>query len=62
MDAIRSLPLVTEIARDDTAPPPRPARHLWPLMGDIASARAGVPELLIQWRRAEGDSDPDPQL
>ena len=39
----------------------RPApRRLHPpiLMGDIVTARAGVPELLIQAARAEGRDDP----
>jgi hypothetical protein len=33
----------------------------WPLMADILSHRAGIPEHLIRWRRAEGNPDPDPQ-
>jgi hypothetical protein len=40
----------------------RPASHDWPLMGDIVSARGGVPEHLIRWRRAEDQTDPEPQL
>jgi hypothetical protein len=31
------------------------------LIGDIATARAGVPELLIQMARSENREDPDPQ-
>jgi hypothetical protein len=31
-------------------------------MGDIVSARGGVPEHLIRWRRAEGEPDPAPAL
>ena len=42
--------------------PARPPRHDWPLMGDIVSARGGVPEHLIRWRRAEGEPDPEPDL
>ncbi|MBT8456098.1 MAG: hypothetical protein HKO95_05675 [Rhodobacteraceae bacterium] len=48
-------------AEAETAPEPKP-RHSWPLMGDVASARGGVPEVLIQWRRAQGEDDPAPQL
>ncbi len=62
MDTLRQAPFALPTAETDDAPAPRPARHLWPLMGDIASARGGVPEILIQWRRAEGMDDPDPQL
>ena len=64
MDALRHFPsdLASAEATAGDAQPPRPARHLWPLMGDVASARGGVPEILIQWRRAEGANDPDPQL
>ena len=42
--------------------PGRPRAADWPLMGDIVSARGGVPEHLIRWRRDEGEPDPDPQL
>ena len=42
-----------------TSHPPKPT---WVLMGDVASFRAGVPEHLIQWNRAKGEKDPDPQL
>ena len=31
-------------------------------MGDITGFRGGVPEHLIQWRRAAGEEDPEPQL
>lgn len=48
-------------AAEATGEPPR-RRAGWPLMGDVASARAGVPELLIQWRRAQGLADPAPML
>lgn len=34
----------------------------WPLMGDVVTVRAGVPEALILWRRARGESLPDPDL
>jgi hypothetical protein len=45
---------------DVPVPTPRPVpRPL--LIGDIATARAGVPELLIQMARAENRDDPDPQ-
>lgn len=49
------------LPREDEAKrlPPKPT---WPLMGDVASFRAGVPEALIQWRRARGEDDPAPQL
>ncbi|MEM0947524.1 MAG: hypothetical protein AAGK37_08980 [Pseudomonadota bacterium] len=62
MDTVRTLPFDLDApAAEDSAPGPL-HRHLWPLMGDIASARAGVPELLIQWRRAEGADDLDPHV
>ena len=41
--------------------PPR-AKPSWALMGDISGFRGGVPEHLIQWRRAAGEEDPEPQL
>ena len=44
---------------DATEPPP--PRSDWVLMGDVVSARGGVPEVLIRWRRAQGESDPAPQ-
>ena len=53
----QSLPLPAE--REAERQPPKPT---WPLMGDVASFRAGVPEALIQWRRAQGEDDPAPQL
>ena len=34
----------------------------WPMISDLGSFRAGVPETLIQWRRARGESRPDPML
>ena len=40
---------------------PRPAQHLWPLMGDITSAHADVPDLLIHWARARSEDDPLPR-
>ncbi len=46
----------------DEARPAAPRKADWPLMGDIVSHRAGVPEHLIRWRRAEGDTDPEPML
>ncbi len=45
----------------DTPAPARPRVHDPPLIGDIVTSRAGVAEHLIQWRRAEGEDDPDPQ-
>ncbi|MDU8945303.1 hypothetical protein [Ovoidimarina sediminis] len=38
-----------------------PRRHPPLLMGDIVAHRCGVPELLIQWRRAQGEEDPIPR-
>ncbi len=50
-----------ETVSQDTAP--RTHRtHDAPLIGDIVSARGGVPEHLIQWCRARNDDDPDPML
>lgn len=40
-------------------PRPRVAAD-WPLIGDIVSHRAGLPEHLIRWRRAEGREAPLP--
>ncbi|MEM1066880.1 MAG: hypothetical protein AAGJ74_15375 [Pseudomonadota bacterium] len=40
----------------------KPPRTSWALMGDIGAARGGVPEILIEWRRARGEDDPAPQL
>ncbi|MEM7753120.1 MAG: hypothetical protein AAF230_06885 [Pseudomonadota bacterium] len=37
--------------------PPKPD---WPLMSDVSMIRAGVPEALIQWRRARGETPPQP--
>ena len=51
----------TALLREGESPPPRRAAG-WPLMGDITGHRGGVPEHLIQWRRAEGEHDPAPQL
>ena len=46
------------VERDRPAPAPKAS---WPLMGDIVSHRAGIPEHLIQWRRAENAPDPIPE-
>jgi hypothetical protein len=54
---LRSLPGLT-VAESQ---PRQSAIRDWPLMGDILSARGGVPEHLIRWRRAEGADDPRPQ-
>ena len=42
---------------EDTARPELPPKTSWPLMGDINSHRAGIPEHLIEWRRAKGEDD-----
>ena len=34
----------------------------WPLMSDVGSFRAGVPEALIHWRRAKGEPPPKPMV
>ena len=60
MDTLR--PTAAGLPEEDTAAaPPKPRSQGWPLMSDIAAHRAGVPELLIHWRRARGEDDPDPQ-
>lgn len=47
---------------EDSAAGATPRHHGPPLlMGDIVARRGGVPELLIQWRRAQGEDDPAPQ-
>ena len=51
------LPLVE--AQERAVPAPKPS---WPLMGDVLASRGGVPEHLIQWRRAMGEDDPEPKL
>ena len=43
-----------------TAQPPARRAADWPLMADIVTHRAGVPEHLIRWQRAEGEDDPAP--
>ena len=48
------------LAKDRKAPP-RPKAD-WPLMGDVATIRAGVPETLIHWRKARGETPPKPQM
>ena len=52
-----ALPLVE--AEERAAPTPKAS---WPLMGDVLVSRGGVPEHLIQWRRAMGEDDPEPLL
>ncbi|MEO1538002.1 MAG: hypothetical protein AAFR73_09750 [Pseudomonadota bacterium] len=50
---------------DTTAPESGPPKPDWPLMCDVATVRAGVPEALIHWRRARGETPPlpsDPDL
>lgn len=32
----------------------------WALMSDVSTIRAGVPEALIRWREAEGETAPEP--
>lgn len=54
-------PFAASWAEDETAPR-RPARSSWALMGDIHAYRGGVPEILIEWRRAQGEDLPKPQL
>ena len=53
-------PLLPEV-RVRPLPPPR-AKTDWPLMCDVATCRAGVPEALIQWRKAKGEKPPEPML
>ncbi|MEL7149826.1 MAG: hypothetical protein AAGK71_03785 [Pseudomonadota bacterium] len=45
---------------ETTAPKPQPAKPDWPLMCDVATVRAGVPEALVHWRRARGETPPMP--
>ena len=37
-----------------------PRKPDWPLMSDVATVRAGVPEALIRWRAARGETAPEP--
>ncbi|MEM6387888.1 MAG: hypothetical protein AAF718_16805 [Pseudomonadota bacterium] len=42
-----------------------PPKADWPLMCDVGMVRAGVPEALILWRKARGETAPlpsDPDL
>ena len=65
-----SLVAMSDVTTDPTdllseageKPAPRRRAADWPLMGDILSHRAGVPEHLLRWRRAQGEDDPDPML
>lgn len=53
--------LLSATSKVHDAPAPRRNVTLHPpLMGDIVSARAEIPELLIRWRRARGEDDPRP--
>jgi len=45
---------------EPTTSRPQPAKLDWPLMGDVSTIRAGVPEALVQWRRARGETPPAP--
>ncbi len=59
-----ALRLADWLAIDDAHETPasaRPRAHDPPLIGDIVTFRAGVAEHLVQWRRAKGEDDPDPQ-
>ncbi|MCV6592914.1 MAG: hypothetical protein OIF48_08190 [Silicimonas sp.] len=51
------LPLPTSLS-EKKPPVPKPD---WPLMGDVATCRAGVPEALILWRKARGETPPQPE-
>jgi hypothetical protein len=57
-----SLPYPFALEPAAFARPPRPTKASWSLMGDIVSARGGVPEHLIEWCRASGEDDPASQL
>ncbi len=46
----------------DRPAPNREPKPDWPLMGDIATCRAGVPETLIYWRRARGEDPPQTEV
>ena len=47
---------------DAVTAPRLPALTSWALMGDSLACRGGVPEILIEWRRARGEDLPEPQL
>ncbi|QMU58342.1 MAG: hypothetical protein GKR98_09140 [Boseongicola sp.] len=59
-DFTADFPLSLEL--DAAKAPRKPSKVSWPLMGDVVTVRAGVPEHLIQWNRAAGEDDPEPQL
>lgn len=44
---------------EQTAPFDMP-RCDWPLIGDVQTVRAGVPEAWLLWRRIRGETDPLP--
>ena len=56
--------LTSDFVASETAPLPDRPKQDWPLMCDLGSFRAGVPDALIAWRKARGEalplpSDPD---
>ncbi len=61
MTASRSMDGVWNAIENANTARPGTKRRPPLLMGDIVAARGGVPEFLIQWRRAEGEDDPEPQ-
>lgn len=51
--------ILRDVSEQQTIPD-QPPKTDWPLMGDVACFRAGVPEALIRWRAARGEQLPDP--
>ncbi len=37
-----------------------PRKPDWALMSDVSTIRAGVPDALIRWRAARGETAPEP--
>ncbi len=57
--AVFTASLTTGLLRTETRQDEAP-KDDWPLMGDVASFRAGVPEAVIRWRAARGEDAPRP--
>ncbi len=51
---------VWPIGRPDATTAEAPPKLDWPLMSDVSTIRAGVPEVLVLWRRARGEPAPRP--
>ncbi len=57
--SVLSARFATDLSTAETGREAEPKPD-WPLMCDVASCRAGVPEALIRWRAARGEAAPMP--